>query len=734
MDAETFVAERDSRLAANDAELEPFVRAALTRHGDDDWSSDLVEAAAVLWLEIYAAEAPHSDPARNLGLFQTALTEALEQTEDPESPPMDSQVDRITRWVSTYSANDATWRGTAVRGGKFTRWVSMLDDAVRTTHLETHGQIRSVQGTFNVGGFDLRYPGEPVGPPSIWINCRCLVQPAARTGDAMTGTTYTIGPDDALEDNPDIIPGNDAFSTVDDPFPHEEEGDGIHVDESLQDDEYDTSHEVPVHGVAAPEGVATGDGREFALGSLSTRTLPVPLRYEIVGTHGGMTSEVVTVGRIDDAWRNDETDEWEYNGVIIDDMPHAQEALTSIRNGTSRGVSIDGDDAEIQMEEFEDEDGEGIDLMEMLFGPTKTVYSKMRIAGLTIVPIPAFQEAYIALGHEFREVAQDERKKLADEGAAMPDGSYPIANCGDLQNAIQAIGRASDPEATKRHIIKRKSALGCDDVEIPDTWGAVLVASAIARLVEPESKVFPSAWFSNPGLGRAVPLRIEMDTRRTYGYVAEWGTCHVGMTGMCQEVPQSTSNYGYFLKGIIDTDEGEQPVGCLTFGGHAKEKMRLSAAAAYYDKPEAVRAFVNVGEDEHGIWFAGIIPDDVSDADIMKMRAIGAVSGDWREIRGALELIGVPVVNSPGFPLRRLVASAGRQITLIGAGALRPEPQKVLVAAATVGMDPELIAGIVRASVDEYRYKEKLSARAEPARAKVRQRRLEAARARVNRG
>jgi hypothetical protein len=265
----------------------------------------------------------------------------------------------------------------------------------------------------------------------------------------------------------------------------------------------------------------------------------------------------------------------------------------------------------------------------------------------------------------------------------------------------------------------------------------VIVASAavaerapIARLVEPESTVYPSEWFSNPGLDRAVPLRIEKDTRRVYGYVAEWGVCHVGMPGMCQEVPRTTSNYGYYLKGLIDTDEGDQPVGVLSFGGHASRYASMASASDYYDKPDAVRAFVNVGEDEFGVWFAGVIPPDVTDADIAKMRAIGAVSGDWREVRGQLELIGVPIVNTPGFPVLAS-ASHGRQTSLIGAGALKPE---VLVASATIGMDPELIAGIARTAVAEYRHQEKVAARAEPARAKVRERRLSAARARVERG
>jgi hypothetical protein len=69
-----------------------------------------------------------------------------------------------------------------------------------------------------------------------------------------------------------------------------------------------------------------------------------------------------------------------------------------------------------------------------------------------------------------RDFSDDERKKLADEGAALPDGSYPIKTVGDLENAIQAFGRAKDPAKVKAHIIARAKALGAT-TKLPDSWG-----------------------------------------------------------------------------------------------------------------------------------------------------------------------------------------------------------------------------------------------------------------------
>lgn len=63
------------------------------------------------------------------------------------------------------------------------------------------------------------------------------------------------------------------------------------------------------------------------------------------------------------------------------------------------------------------------------------------------------------------------RKRMASQGQAMPDGSYPIGNVSDLRKAIQAFGRAPEEKraAVKAHIKKRARALNRADL-IPDGW------------------------------------------------------------------------------------------------------------------------------------------------------------------------------------------------------------------------------------------------------------------------
>ncbi len=62
-----------------------------------------------------------------------------------------------------------------------------------------------------------------------------------------------------------------------------------------------------------------------------------------------------------------------------------------------------------------------------------------------------------------------ERRRLAKTGAAMPDGSFPIVDKASLDAAIHLVGRAHDPAAAKRHIIRRARALMLKH-ELPLHW------------------------------------------------------------------------------------------------------------------------------------------------------------------------------------------------------------------------------------------------------------------------
>lgn len=80
-----------------------------------------------------------------------------------------------------------------------------------------------------------------------------------------------------------------------------------------------------------------------------------------------------------------------------------------------------------------------------------------------------FDELAAAAKVEKREFTDKERQAAADKGDALPDGSFPIANKSDLENAIHAYGRAKDKAKAKAHIIARAKDLDASDM-IPENW------------------------------------------------------------------------------------------------------------------------------------------------------------------------------------------------------------------------------------------------------------------------
>lgn len=68
-----------------------------------------------------------------------------------------------------------------------------------------------------------------------------------------------------------------------------------------------------------------------------------------------------------------------------------------------------------------------------------------------------------------RDVSTAERKNLASQGKALPDKSFPIANKGDLGNAIKLAGRSKNPGKARAFIIRRAKALGATGM-LPDSW------------------------------------------------------------------------------------------------------------------------------------------------------------------------------------------------------------------------------------------------------------------------
>lgn len=713
-----FAAARRDRMKEADRELLASVRAALSQWGNgDQWYAELMDDASVLWLEVFEAEAPNADPDRFIGRFRDMLGEALTQTSEPSNPPTDVEVNRVLRWLSAATVNNATYLGNGAHGGKGMRWVTMLDSSVRETHRAANGQIADSDGTFDIGGFELHYPGEPVGPPEIWINCRCILAPA-RVEGALTVSTITA----ALEDD----------------YPHEEEGDGIHVDsgedeelpiDELEDDEEEVT-EIPVHGVAAIEGKATGDNRKFTIGSVSFAPTPQPLGFEFESGHASDNSRVAIVGRIDEFFKvemEDGTVEVRWRGVIFPAKPYAAQAIDGIVDGSYRGLSVIVDDVTLDIEATE---ADALALGEGRMMPQ--TFSEIRIRRFDMVPTGAFYEGWVNLGAEFANELSEEALAACAECAerSLDLNKAKVVDLTDLtEEQIEEFNALSEEEqeafAEERNLIiasafapGTKDGPGWITHPIPTgrirrywthgkgaakiAWGTPgdfnrcrrqlakyianpeWLAGACANMHMEVLGVWPNPGgnrghhstkgtvmstitaaavaekpataFKNPKLSGPTPVTIEGD--RIFGHIATWGVCHIGIQDKCVTAPHSSSDYGFYRTGVVFTDEGRIPVGQITMStGHASIKANAKDAVAHYDNTGSVVADVVAGEDSYGIWFAGVLRPGLTDGQVAALAA-SALSGDWRRTASGLELVAALAVNVPGFPIPRTALAA----------------------------------------------------------------------------
>jgi hypothetical protein len=189
------------------------------------------------------------------------------------------------------------------------------------------------------------------------------------------------------------------------------------------------------------------------------------------------------------------------------------------------------------------------------------------------------------------------------------------------------------------------------------------------------------------------PLVIDGD--RVYGFLAAWNVCHTGVRDRCVLAPRSNLDYGAFHVGTVVTAEGETiRVGRLTIGtGHAGLSLRESEARSHYDNTGAAWALVRAVDGERGIWVSGAVLPDVDEMTIHRARAC-ALSGDWRQVAGGLELVAALSVPVPGFPL---VASAEVPEAVSVRAAFDDNTCTALVAAGAWGVerhrgDPRLLS------------------------------------------
>lgn len=545
------------------------------------------------------------------------------------------------------------------------RWQAANDERTRETHKDADGQTVALNEPFTVGRASLDFPGDPSGPPEETINCRCttitiidvgaLNLPASVDTLTLNAAAYQI---EESEMPWSIVEGDERcdageFAVVKD---EDLELEGCHATREeaeaqiaalnaseAEDDADDVDADavpnpgalsrrktVPWSGVLVVEGVPTGDGRQFATGSLSwpalgeTSSLEIPLGWMYERAHGGMsTDKVALVGRIDSITRRGS--ELHGTGLIDLDSHWGREAarLMGTRDdpGFLAGVSIDADDPDdphgLNVEyvfpdscaiddagtPLDDNDGPEDDIAAELacMMPEMKIYHSGRIRAATLVDIPAYVEARLYL----------------DE--SVPEGE-PV-----------------DAEALAMPVVASSFTMTIPDLP-------------------------PAAWFDEPRDEPEIGGITVTDEGRIFGYLAPKHVAHRGYRDKRVTVPMGNVDYGIWMNRVTIADDGRGGFTRLATGpitmdcGHAAASPRVVGAARreHYDNSCSIVATVRVGENNRGVWISGAVLPDVTPDQIRRMMAC-QLSGDWgphREKPGKRELAGALLVPVPGFPMR----------------------------------------------------------------------------------
>lgn len=503
----------------------------------------------------------------------------------------------------------------------------------------------------------------------------------------------------------------------------------------------------PVFGTLVVEGEWTGDGRQFAPGSLTWADLPLPLKWqerEAEGHQGAVIS-----GRIDTITRGADN-VLSFTGVM-DDGPDGgvfgTESARLIRRQMLRGVSIMPDDIEgADIEEvFPDADGgfedpqddaaefddENADAFHLPGKHNQKNHGKSRGPRYDSSRPPGTprRHRYDDDDNFHVQAADDTDEPIEEdpiiEAIPAPQMFGPAPRVIFHGGRIRSATLVAEPAFVQANDVQLGSPPAEAVTIAPETLDAEPVAAVAAtkpRAVTAAAwtvtipEVWPESWFDEPTEMPPFGALHITAAGRVYGLLGPSRVAHRAFRSRGQrvEIPRNI-DYSEFQNKpclVAGADGGVYriPAGNITFNcGHASpvdpRRADPTWAAQHYEDSCSIAARVRVGENKFGTWVAGALLHGITPDTIERMMGC-ALSGDWQGGKLNAALL-VPV---EGFPTAAASSVRVRDNSLVAASVpiyfeeREPDAMDLLVAAAYDAL--ELAAGLA----DDDRWAEALTA------------------------
>lgn len=373
----------------------------------------------------------------------------------------------------------------------------------------------------------------------------------------------------------------------------------------------------PWSGVLATVMSPTEDGR-IVESDLGYRDLPLPFSVQVQTAEGHMGSE--GCGRIESIEliplaEFDKADDFDMDEVregalvvwatgSLDGSPASEEAKRLLDNGY--GVSLDGlmwSGNLWNAEDLAELDPGTMEMGEILDGiMSRQILRGMngKIGGVTVVNVPAFEEATVMVASAFMP--------------ALRFGSQNLT----------------------------ASAAGLAPLEPPPEWFFAEEPDEPTPLtVDDDGRVY-----GHLALWNQCHTAFASCEKPPKSYT-EYSFFHVGQL---KAADGSTVNVGRITVGEAGRAKG----------GHASLILGRQGAMEHYDKTGCVAAFVRAVDGRHGIWLSGAVRSDAPATRVRDLRA-NPPSGDWRDYE-LVAVLSVPVPGFP-IPRSemRLVATGGEE-------------------------------------------------------------------------